>query len=559
MSTATFPDPALSPSATGYRNAPSSARGTPVQPRVLVFIVAYNAATTLPWVLDRIPESLHRPGVEVLVIDDSSTDNTFQVGTEYVDALHGDSPIKFHVLRNPANQRYGGNQKLGYRYAIEHGFDFVALVHGDGQYAPECLPDLLAPLIAGEADAVFGSRILNKGGARAGGMPLYKLVGNQVLTRFQNFLLGSNLSEFHSGYRLYSVRALQKVPFEANTNDFHFDTEIIIQFVLAGLRIKELPIPTYYGDEVCRVNGLRYAWDVCKTMLRARIHGLDLLYDRKFDVGTPGRSYELKLAYPSSHTFALDAALMGGNLLNVSAGQADLTPVLDRLAGHVTNLGRSPAPRVFTPAAVVADDDFDGPVDDAAPWPGGGPAANPPAREFIAWNLQGAEFPVDVSRFDQIFLLDVVEHLDEPERFMEEMRFAARRHRPEVVLTAGNVGFFVTRLMLLLGGFNYGRRGILDRTHRRLFTFGSLGKLLEQSGYRIIETKGVPAPFPLAVGHGRLSRWLLRCNEALIRVSRGLFAYQIFIRAQALPSVHHLLEQTVQTSDALRGQSAMHD
>ena len=539
--------------ATMDRAAVSTAAGRP--PRILIFIVAYNATTTLPWVLDRIPAELHRDHVEVLVIDDSSPDGTFFTGVDYAASHQDASGLKIHVLRNPENQRYGGNQKLGYRYAIEHGFDFVALVHGDGQYAPECLPALLAPLVAGEADAVFGSRMMSRGGARQGGMPLYKLAGNKVLTRFQNFLLGSDLTEFHSGYRLYSVKALQKVPFEANTNDFHFDTEIIIQFVLAGLRIKELPIPTYYGNEVCRVNGMKYAWDVCKTMLRARVHQMDLLYDRKFDVDNPGRSYQLKLDYPSSHTYALDAALMGGNLLNVSAGQADLTPVLNRLSCHVTNLGQPPVPQAFTPAA---EEDFDGPVDDAAPWHGEDVEPIPARIDFIAWNLQGAEFPVDVSRFDQIFLLDVVEHLAAPERFLEEMRFAARRHRPEVVITAANVGFIVTRLMLLFGQFNYGRRGILDRTHRRLFTFGSLGKLLEQAGYRIIETRGVPAPFPLAVRSGWLNRWLLWCNQALIRVSRGLFSYQIFIRAQATPSVHHLLEQTVESSDALRGQLAVH-
>ena len=503
------------------------ARSTPnaPAPRILIFIVAYNARTTLGWVLDRIPESLRRDNVEVLVIDDSSPDNTFQTGLDYVSRHRHDSGLKITVLRNPENQRYGGNQKLGYRYAIEHGFDFVALVHGDGQYAPECLPDLLAPLIAGEAEAVFGSRMMNQGGARQGGMPLYKLIGNRVLTRFQNALLGSSLTEFHSGYRLYSVRALQKVPFECNTNDFHFDTEIIIQFVLAGLRIKELPIPTYYGDEVCRVNGLKYAWDVCKTMLRARVHQTDLLYDRKFDVDTPGRSYELKLGYPSSHSFALDAVRPGSEILNVGGAKANLTPAIAARGCRVTNLGEQPAG-------------------------GDGDAA------FIPWNLQAREFPVDVSRFDQIYLLDVVEHLHEPEQFMEELRFAARRHRPEVVLTTANVGFFVTRLMLFFGQFNYGRRGILDRTHRRLFTFGSLRTMLEQSGYQIIETRGVPAPFPLAIKSPSLGRLLLWCNEVLLRVSRTWFSYQIFVRAQASPSVHHLLEQTIESSDRLRCECA---
>ncbi len=466
--------------------------------------------------------SLRHENVEALVIDDSSPDDTFQTGLEYVSRHQHDSGLKITVLRNPENQRYGGNQKLGYRYAIEHGFDFVALVHGDGQYAPECLPDLLAPLIAGEAEAVFGSRMMNRGGAREGGMPLYKLLGNKVLTRFQNALLGSQLTEFHSGYRLYSVRALQRVPFECNTNEFHFDTEIIIQFVLAGMRIKELPIPTYYGDEVCRVDGMKYAWDVCKTMLRARVHGMDLLYDRKFDVDTPSRSYELKLDYPSSHSFALEAARPGSEVLNVGGVKAGPHPGARR-----ARLPRD-QPRRTRPPGTMA------------------------RRSSSRGTSRRGSFPVDVSRFDQIYLLDVIEHLHEPERFMEELRFAARRHRPEVVLTTANVGFFVTRLMLFFGQFNYGRRGILDRTHRRLFTFGSLQTMLEQSGYKMIETRGVPAPFPLAVKQGGLSRFLLRCNEALLRVSRGWFSYQIFVRAQALPSVHHLLAHTVETSDRLR-------
>ena len=182
--------------------------------RLLIFIVAYNAETTIEKVLGRIPESLHAADVEVLIIDDSSKDETFANGLRY---QQQSSAFKITILRTPENQGYGGNQKLGYRYAIDNGFDIVALVHGDGQYAPEKLPALLAPLIRGEADAVFGSRIINKAAARAGGMPAYKWLGNQVLTRFQNGLLGTGLSEFHSGYRLYSTAALAQVPFEKNT------------------------------------------------------------------------------------------------------------------------------------------------------------------------------------------------------------------------------------------------------------------------------------------------------------------------------------------------------
>src|SRR3954462_11930937 len=182
--------------------------------RLLIFIVAYNAESTIEKVLARIPKSLHSDQVEVLIIDDSSKDDTFVNGVRY---QAQQSDFRITVLRTPENQGYGGNQKLGYRYAIDNGFDIVALVHGDGQYAPEELPNLLGPLVNEEADAVFGSRMLEKRLALAGGMPLYKWVGNQILTNIQNKLLGTTLSEFHSGYRLYSTKALAQVPFEKNT------------------------------------------------------------------------------------------------------------------------------------------------------------------------------------------------------------------------------------------------------------------------------------------------------------------------------------------------------
>src|SRR6266571_9248368 len=138
--------------------------------RVLIFVVAYNAEKTIESVLDRIPQELRTRNVEVLIIDDSSKDATFQTGLKREDQT---SDFKITIMRTPVNQGYGGNQKLGYRYAIDNGFDIVALIHGDGQYAPEKLPLLLEPFFKDEADAVFGSRMMDKGGALHGGMPLY--------------------------------------------------------------------------------------------------------------------------------------------------------------------------------------------------------------------------------------------------------------------------------------------------------------------------------------------------------------------------------------------------
>ena len=172
------------------------------------------------------------------------------------------------------------------------------MLHGDGQYAPESLPEIVAPLIRGEADAVFGSRIMIKGAARKGGMPLYKFVGNRILSRFENAALGTELSEFHSGYRAYSVSALKQIPFERNSDGFNFDTQIIIQLHDAGMRIAEVPIPTYYGDEICYVDGMGYAADVTKDVVAYRL--------QKAGFGDGSRialteEYQLKPSEDSSH------------------------------------------------------------------------------------------------------------------------------------------------------------------------------------------------------------------------------------------------------------------
>jgi len=482
--------------------------------RVLIFVVAYEAESTLEQVLARVPDSVFAHDTQILVIDDSSRDRTFDVGVR--SAQH--SRHRITVLYNPENQGYGGNQKLGYQFALRNGFDVVVLLHGDGQYAPEVITTLIAPILDGTADAVMGSRMLVPGVARSGGMPLYKLVGNRILTFVQNRLLGSALSEFHSGFRAYSVAALGRIPFGYNSNVFHFDTEIIIQLMLAGCRIREVPIPTYYGDEICRVDGVKYAKDVIVTTIASRLHRLNIFYDRRFDIeGDTNTHYALKLGYRSSHTMALDAVAPGSRVLDIGCGPGSFDVHLAAKGCRVTGADRFP------------------------------PACPEAFERFVQWDDHD-RFPGDDLRpYDFVLLLDIVEHLKAPEVFLDRLRTATRstNRRPAFVVTSGNVVFGIVRLQALLGNFNYGKRGILDLTHTRLYTFKSLARLFAQCGFNVERLEGIPAPFPKALGDNRTSRALLWINERLIRVSKGLFAYQIFLVATPRPSIDALLDESI--------------
>jgi SAM-dependent methyltransferase len=468
-------------------------------------------------VLARIPESVLEHDTEVLVIDDSSKDRTFELGLQ----SSWNGRHRTTVLYNRENQGYGGNQKLGYHYAIRHGFDAVVLLHGDGQYAPECIPALIAPLREGSADAVFGSRMLVPGAARKGGMPLYKFVGNKILTFTQNRLLGSRLSEFHSGFRAYSVAALAQIPFGYNSNVFHFDTEVIIQLMLAGHRIVEVPIPTYYGDEICRVDGIRYAKDVILGTIRSRLHRLNIFYDRKFDIAEPDNThYDLKLGYVSSHTMALDAVPSGSRVLDIGCGPGAFAEQLAAKGCAVTGVDQFP------------------------------PVKKQAFEQFVIWDDERGHVPdVDLRRYDYVLLLDIIEHLKHPEALLEGLRASiSAAHRPTFVVTTGNVVFIVVRLQALLGKFNYGKRGILDLTHTRLYTFRTIKRLFEQCGFDVERVVGIPAPFPKALGLNALSRALLAINQLLIRLSKGLFAYQILLTVRPRPSLDGLLDSSIETA-----------
>ena len=245
---------------------PPAAGRPPIMPardkKVVVVLPAYNAEKTLVATLDDIPKDWVD---EILLVDDASRDRTVEVARA----------LGIRTVVHPENRGYGGNQKTCYRTAMDQlGGDIMVMVHPDHQYDPTVVPHLVQPLLDGSCDAVFGSRMLG-GRPIEGGMPKWKYFANLFLTMVENATFYVFLSEYHSGFRAYSRRYLESVNFEANSDNFVFDTEIIAQGVAKGMRIREVPIQTRYFPEASQIGfwrSVRYGLEILRTMVMFKLH-----------------------------------------------------------------------------------------------------------------------------------------------------------------------------------------------------------------------------------------------------------------------------------------------
>ena len=256
----------------GDGGGPTAGAAEARAPRVLVVMPAYNAAGTLAATWAAIPQDVVD---EVLLVDDGSRDRTLDVAASL--------PIR--TISLPHNVGYGGNQKTCYLEALRLGAEVVVMLHPDGQYDPVLLPSLVAPIQEGKADMVLGSRMLTPGGARRGRMPLYRFVANKSLTGIENRMLATSFSELHTGYRAYSRRFLETVPFMRNSDDFVFDSQLIAQAVAFDMRVAEVPIHTRYFPEASSTSmraNVRYGLGTLWAMVRYRLHRAGLVPSRLF-------------------------------------------------------------------------------------------------------------------------------------------------------------------------------------------------------------------------------------------------------------------------------------
>jgi glycosyltransferase involved in cell wall biosynthesis len=468
--------------------------------RIGIFVIAYNAVNKLDWTLDRVPKSVWDKVDEVFLFDDCSTDNTYYAAVGYK-SVKGIEKLTIH--RNPNNLRYGGNQKAGYQYAIARELDVVVMLHADGQYAPEVLPQLLEPFENDEADMVFGSRMASGGNPLQGGMPLYKFLGNKILTFLENRITGMNLSEFHSGYRIYSCEALKNIPFMLNSNDWHFDTDIIIQFHEAGLRIKELPIPTYYGDEICYVNGIAYAFNCVKSALKYRLHKARLYYSPNYDVRVAQHIYKKADPYSS------DAQILQwveqerpDRVLQVGTATGFLTAEMKALGCNIVGVEQDNEMAEL-------------------------------ARQYCSNLIVGDIERLDLSKqrpFDAIILGDVLEHVRNPQEVLTKLK-TLLKPGGKVLLSLPNPNFWIR----FLGRFKRNRVGILDESHLRFFTLASSKKLVMDSGLDIIHVRATPIP-PAALDSSTRKGHTLSFRKAidvgLTKAATSLLGYQYILVCQ---------------------------
>jgi 2-polyprenyl-3-methyl-5-hydroxy-6-metoxy-1,4-benzoquinol methylase len=463
--------------------------------RIGVVVVAYNAESTLLRTLERIPQDFRPRIAEILICDDASQDATFDLGRRWAEAT---PDIQTYVVRHTKNLGYGGNQKAAYTVAIDHGLDVVVLLHGDGQYAPECLPDIVAPFEQGDCASVFGSRMMEDGAARRGGMPLYKWLGNRILTFIENRLLGTHLSEFHSGYRAYTTDILRRIPYEANSDWFDFDTQIIAQVLHAGGQVVEVPIPTYYGDEICYVNGMRYARDVLAAVVQYRL--------ASWGFGTwewiPVPENALKDERGSSHAVILEmvAAMPRSRILDLGCSSGLLSEQL-RARGHYV---------------VGVDKEEIGSVRERL-------------DEFHAVDLERESLGDLNGEFDLVIAGDILEHLSDPLGALRQIK-RALRPRGQVIMSVPNFAHWYPRVRVTLGAFGYDRRGILDATHLRFFTRSSLRRLAEAAGFDVVEETATGLPLGVITDRGGPADLIRKLDRSLVRLRPTLFGYQYLLR-----------------------------
>ena len=335
-------------------------------------------------------------------------------------------------------------------------------------------------------------------------MPLLKYIAIRLLNAYQNFLLRGKLSDYHCGYRLYSTSFLKKAQFNLNTNDYHFDTEIILQAHSVGERIRETPVPVYSSKEISRIRGFEYVFHVMLSVLDYRLHRIGITSKRKYTPILPV-IYTLKDFPYSSHQFILQNVKPGQRVLDIGCGDGSLAHRIRQKGCHVTGID------------LLSGEDLNYTLD-----------------HYITWNL---EDPRDLPlrrEFDCVILGDIIEHLVDGIGLLMRVRKVLKENG-RLIISTPNIALWYYRLMVGFGRFTYKDKGIMDQTHVHFYTLQSLRDHLKSTGYNLLAENVTGIPFPLVIKSPRLKWLAMTLNAAYYRLARlwpKMFAYQFVITAE---------------------------
>jgi 2-polyprenyl-3-methyl-5-hydroxy-6-metoxy-1,4-benzoquinol methylase len=472
----------------------------PGSPRVGLFLCEAANPALLRATLERIPRALDPALQEVVVMLGPGAPSALAEPRE----LAPDRGFELRLHRSPRDQGYGSVRKAALEHAVRRRFDHAIVMRADGTHPPEALPSLLAEAVSGPERLVLGSRLVQRTESWRAGMSLRRLVAYALVTGLQNRMLGLRLHDYHTGFRVYPVRALQCIPFQLNAAERAFDAEILLQFRALGVPVHEVSVLPAWREEAGARSELGLVLRACGAALGYRLHQLHATRDGRYLLDR-GARYTFKRSPASSHMQITAAVRSGSRVLDLGCSQGLLARPLRDKGVRVTGVDVDPRERT------------------------------PP--EFEAYHQRDLEGPLALPEgrvFDYVVIADVIEHL----RNRQQLLRAARRHlvgNGRLIVSTPNVALWFYRLSLLVGRFEYGPRGILDRTHVHLYTRATIRRELERAGFHVIEEGATGLPFEVvfeSTGRSRSLRAIDRAYWALARWWPELFAYQLVLEAE---------------------------
>lgn len=481
--------------------------------QIMILLVPTLVDDALLNLLEKIPNQLTQDAQVDFVLLDRTTDGKLaQLAAHWVGQKQFE---RWTLLHNPTRHGYGGNQKLGFRLAIDRGYDFVIHFLADGRYDPSDLLRFVEQWRENPSDVLLGDRLSEQVQFKRDMPPLRRLA-NRLLAWYQNRMAHANLTDFHCALRGYRTRFLKTIPFEINTNAMHFDSHLLLQAHCINANITQIPVNYLHHSGTPYRAGFGYAWDVFKAATQYRMHQMGMLCSLSYRDLRPTKYQDKTTDFKSSHQLALKLVrqIAPQTVTDIGCGPGFVARHCQEAGIRVTGLDMYP------------------PLEGAM-------------SAFHKVVLEAESLPVDPFASDAVLMLDIIEHLAHPEEFLLGMRnnsvsLGQDGKERTLILSTPNIAFIIPRLNLLFGRFNYAERGILDITHKRLFTRKSLRQCLEICGYQIDKIYPVGLAFEV-VFEGVLGKLLARLAWVAACVLPTVFAAQFLVVCHPTPGLKQIL------------------